>query len=147
MTHQDSGTVVRTPTSFPPEPKYDLILRASGSSLEALEIRYIQPTSAFAFSFMNFLSVLLEIIESQSKQLEFDGYYVSYLLGHIDEKEFGAIAESYVSEKKEIRPEQLKDKVQVLQTLRGHDLTTREMAQYLHCDEADIIKALQLLQG
>jgi hypothetical protein len=148
MSHQDSGTISKLPTSYSADPKYDFLFRASGSSLDNLKIDWVQPTSTAAFYFRNFLLILLEIIESQGKQLEFDGYYISYLLGHIDEKEFEAIAENYISEKtKEVSPEQLKDKIQILQSLRGNDFTTREMAQFLHCDEADILKALLLLQG
>ena len=143
MTHQDSGTSAKLPATYP---KHDYLFRASGTSLETLDIYWVQPTSAIAYSFMNFLSVLLEIIESQSRQLEFEGYYISYLLGHIDEKEFEDIAKKYVPKKTEIGPEQLKNKVEVLSALRGHDITIREMAQYLHCDEADIKKAIQLLQ-
>jgi hypothetical protein len=148
MSHQDSSAITKLTTPYQGVAKYDFLLRASGSTLDNLEILSVQPTSAVAFTFKNFLTILLEIIESQGKQLEFDGYYISYLLGHINEEEFEAISEKYILEKpNEVKPEQLKDKIDVLQSLRGHDLTTREMAQYLHCDEADILKALLLLRG
>ncbi len=148
MTNQDSTIVTKPPNSFPQPQKYDFIFRASGSSWEDFKVTWVQPTSAVAFSFQNFLSVLLEIIESQVKQLEFDGYYISYLLGHIDEKEFEGISEKYVSKKAgDINPEQLKNKIEVLLSLRGHDITPREIAQYLHCSEDDVTKAILLLQG
>lgn len=115
--------------------------------METLEIQWEMPTSAFAATFHDFLSTLLEIIKGQGKQLEYEGYYISYLLGNLTEEEFEAVSSTYVTENQDIPLEQLKDKVRVLTALRGHDITIQEMAQYLRCDEAIIERAIQLLQG
>jgi hypothetical protein len=127
-------------------PKYDYLLHASGMSLETLQLHVI-PTATFVSTFKDFLSTLLDIIREQGKQLEFDGYYISYLLGNITEEEFQEIAKGFVTETRETPFNVLKDKVRVLNALRGQDLSIREMAQYLYCSEDDIVRALQLLQG
>lgn len=104
------------------------------------------PSDSFVFEFRNFLSVLLDIIKEQGRQLEFDGYYISYLLGNLTQEEFEETAKTFVMEPKATTPEAIKDRVQILHALRGHDISVREMAQYLHCDEEIVVRALQLLQ-
>ena len=104
------------------------------------------PTSSFVFEFKNFLSILLDIIKEQGRQLEFDGYYISYLLGSLTQEEFEETAKTFITEPKATTPEAIMDRVQMLYTLRGHDISIREMAQYLHSDEETVVKALQLLQ-
>jgi Trp operon repressor len=116
-------------------------------SLETLQLHEVIPTATFVSTFKDFLSTLLDIIREQGKQLEFDGYYISYLLGNLTEEEFQEIAQGFVAETHEMPFEVLKDKVRILNALRGQDLSVREMAQYLHCSEDDIVRALQLLQG
>ena len=122
------------------------ILHASGPSLGQLQIHSIMPSNSFVFEFKNFLSILLDIIKEQGRQLEFDGYYISYLLGSLTKEEFEEVAKTFVTEPKAATPEAIMDRVQVLHALRGHDISVREMAQYLHCDEGTVVKALQLLQ-
>lgn len=131
----------------PTWPTRDYLIRASGTSLETLQLHGVIPTATFVSTFKDFLSTLLDIIREQGKQLEFDGYYISYLLGNLTEEEFQEIAQGFVTETRETPFEVLKDKVRVLNALRGQDLSVREMAQYLHCSEDDIVRALQLLQG
>jgi len=147
MNNKDSGTINRNLQVLPEEMKYDYIIRASGSSIENLQISWIGLTSSAYSYFKNFLSILLEIIKSQNKQLEFDGYYISYLLGNITEEEFESIAKKFAPEKKKIPLEHLRDKISILKGLRGHDITPKEMAQYLQCEESDIVKVLKLLSG
>ena len=148
MPQQISNTGVLTFAVPPPvTPYHDYIFHASGQSLGTLQIHSVIPTATFTYTFNNFLSVLLDIIRGQGKQLEFDGYYISYLLGNLTEEEFDVIARTFVSETREIPVEELKDKVRVLHALRGHDTSIREMAQYLHCSEDAVVRALQLLQG
>jgi hypothetical protein len=123
------------------------VLYASGPSLNELTIHDYVTSDSFMFKFQNFLSILLDIIKEQGRQLEFDGYYISYLLGNITEEEFQEIARDFVTETRETPFDVLKDKVRVLNALRGQDLSIREMAQYLHCSEDDVVRALRLLQG
>lgn len=147
MPQQTSGTEVKGLTGPSPLGRYQgYILHASGQSGD-IKIHWSISTSTFVSAFNNFLAVLLEIIKEQGKQLEFDGYYISYLLGHLSEEEFEEISKTFVSEIQDTPLEILKDKVRVLHALRGHDITIREMAQYLHCDEDAIMNALRLLQG
>lgn len=150
MNPQDSGSAVNALVPRYIRPQYDDILEIT-RTVGDVKIKLTGPTSMVAgtlFSpWKNFLTVLLEIIEGQGKQLEFDGYYISYLLGHITERQFKGISKKFVVEKKVTDPEQIKTKVQMLTALRGHDITVKEMAQYLHCDEAAVTKALALLQG
>jgi len=124
----------------------DYVLYASGPSINELTIHDYMTSDSFMFKFQNFLSILLDIIKEQGRQLEFDGYYISYLLGNLTQEEFEETAKTFITEPKATSPEAIMDRVQMLYTLRGHDISIREMAQYLHCDEEIVVKALQLLQ-
>lgn len=114
--------------------------------MDRLQIHSIMPSDSFAFEFKNFLSVLLDIIKEQGRQLEFDGYYISYLLGNLTQEEFEEVSRTYVVEAKANTAEAIKDRVEILHALRGHDISVSEMAQYLHSDEETVMKALKLLQ-
>jgi len=131
----------------PAKPAKDYILHVSvGPSPGELTFRGIMPSDSFVFEFKNFLSILLDIIKEQGRQLEFDGFYISYLLGTLTQDELDEAAKTFVTEATVTTAEAIKDRVGILHALRGHDISVREMAQYLHCDEEAVVKALQLLQ-
>ena len=143
-----SGSAITAHADIPSTTQdVDLVFRAAGSSMETLQIQWQMPTATFTATFHDFLATLLEIIRGQGRQLEYEGYYISYLLGNLTEEEFETVSSTYVTETQDTPFEQLKDKVRVLTALKGHDITVQEMAQYLRCDEESIERALQLLQG
>lgn len=151
MKPEDSGSVVPTLVPQHIQSQYDDILEIT-RTVGDVKLKLTGPTSLVAGTLIspwrNFLTtLLLEIIEGQGKQLDFDGYYISYLLGHITESQFKRISKKFVVEKKLANPELIKTKIQVLKALRVHEITAKEMAQYLHCDEAAVTRALALLQG
>ena len=146
MIHKDSGTnIINYSQLYKINLQHDYIVKVSGCSLRNLQIDYIIPTSSLSTYLRNYIDILVEIIKSQSKQLEFNGYYISYLLGQIKEKEFEEIAKRFVVKKKEIPLKHLQQKVSVLKELMGDDITPKEMAQYFQCKEESIVKVLKSL--
>lgn len=124
--------------------KIDYIIRAYGTSIEDMRM-IISPTSSVEYRFKNFLQVLLEIIESQDKQLDYSGYYISFLLGQISKKEFEEISDNFVIKEKKIPEDLLQYKIYIVQNLMRGDITPKEMAQYFQCNEKDVIQSLKLL--
>jgi hypothetical protein len=146
---QDStlnGQVVDlTPALREEKEEFDYLFRAKGTSINDLKITFVTQTTTAEYRFRTYLEILIDVIRSQQKQLEFNSYYIAYLLGQIDDDEFEKISKKFVQKKKKIPMDQLKEKVLVVTKLTGHDVTPMDIAQYLFCDEEDVIKAFKLL--
>ena len=125
--------------------KFDYLFRAKGTSINDLKITSITPTASAEYRFRTYLEILMDIIKSQQRQLEFNSYYISYLLGQIDEDEFEKISRKFIQKKKKIPLDQLKDKILVVSSLTSHDVTPKDIAQYLFCEEKDVVEAFKLL--
>lgn len=126
-------------------PKYDFIIRKAGSSLNNLQIKYIYSTSTFRNHFKYCFETFLEVIDSQKKQLDYNGYYTSFLLGQISSEEFEKISEKFVIKPKKISEDQLKLKVGMIINFLGEETTPKDISQYIQCSEEDAINTLKLL--
>lgn len=133
------------PALYEEKKEIDFLFRARGTSINDMEIIAITPTASAEYKFRTYLEILMDIIKGQSKQLEFNSYYISYLLGQTDENEFVKISKRFIQKKKKIMLDQLKNKVFVVKHLTDRDVTPKDIAQYLMCDEEDVMKAFQLL--
>jgi len=143
--YERSGTaqlVKYKPRKF--KEKFDLLIRAYGSSREDMQM-IISPTSSVEYRFKNFLQVLFEIIGSQNNQLDYSGFYISFLLGQISKKEFEEISDKFVIKEKKLPDDILQYKISLVKDIMGEDLTPKEIAQFFQCDERDVIQALKLL--
>ena len=147
MLESDGNTQNGPIVKYNGEEKYDVFIRAYGSSIEDMQIIYFESTSSVEYQFKSYLKILFEIIKSQRKQLEFNSYYIAFLLGQISQEELEKISRKFVIKRKKVPTELLKNKVEMLQALTNHDLTPKEMAQYFFCEEKDIIRALKLLHS
>lgn len=153
---QDStsnGRVIDLKPALHEDPEeFDYLFRACGTSINNLEITFVtDATSAEVmvtsadYKFRTYLETLMDIIKGHQKQRDFNSYYIAYLLGQIDDAEFEKISKTFVQKKKKIPMDQLKDKVLVVSSLTSHDVTPKDIAQYLFCEEEDVIKAFKLL--
>jgi len=146
MDDTTNGQVVDfTPALHEDKEEFDFLFRARGTSINDLEVTFITDTASAEVKFRTYLEILMDIIQGQHKQLEFNSYYIAYLLGQIDDAEFEKISKKFVQKKKKIPLDQLKDKVLVVSSLTSHDVTPKDMAQYLFCEEEDVIKAIKQL--
>jgi len=130
--------------NMPRDFKYDFIIRASGQSFETMNYK-VRPTSSVRHFFRGFYQVLTEIIESQKKQLEYNGYYNSFLLNQISEKEFEIISRQHIIQPKSVPLDLLSDKINIVINFVDSEATPKDMAQYFECEEEDIIKSIKLL--
>lgn len=97
-------------------------------------------TESFRHKIMELVDVPLELIRGMKKQIEYDGHYIAFLLGQMDEDEFESISEEFVVEEKEnIDKEKLGKKIRITTDLLDGDIAVEELAQYFCCSEHDII--------
>ena len=132
--------------SRPGQFKCDFIIRAYGESLEAMDYT-VRPTSSVRHSFHGLCQVLTEVIGSQKKQLEYNGYYNSFLLGQLSEQEFEEISRQCAIQPRSVPLDLLSDKINIIINFVDREATPKDMAQYFECEEEDIIKSIKLLNS
>jgi len=130
--------------SMPEEFKYDFIIRAYGQSSETMNYK-VRTTSSVRYIFHGLCQVLTEIIGSQKKQLEYNGYYNSFLLGQLSEEQFEKISRQHIIQPKSIPLDLLSDKINIVRNFVDPEVTPKDMAQYFECEEEDILKSIKLL--
>lgn len=91
------------------------------------------------------IEILKKITEWQHRNIEYQATYSAYLLGAIDEAEFEIDSQEYVSEIKEIPPEQIAPTIEKIVSLLSFQLSPSELAEYFEVDLNTINQALSQL--
>lgn len=125
---------------------YDLLIRIQGASTKSTTNITINPTASIIYIVESYFQTLLEIVRNLKKQLDYSGYYISYLLGQLNDAEFDKVAKTYVTFKKSVPLDLLKNKIYFAQTYIDNRSTPADLAYYFQCEEDDIIKASKLLK-
>ena len=125
---------------------YDLLIRIQGASTKSATNIKIKSTASVFHMVESYFQTLLEIVRNLKKQLDYSGYYISYLLGQLNDAEFDKVAKTYVSFKKNVPLDLLKNKIYFAQTYIDNQATPADLAYYFQCEEDDIIKASKLLK-
>lgn len=135
------------------QPKVDLLIRLSGSTDEDMEL-YITGTKKFKRHFGNIFEsfkvvkdTLVEVILSQRRSLEYNGFYTAFLMGQMEEVEFEKIAIEFTYEPKIIDINILSSKINILYDLTKIDYSTSELADIFQCDFNEVTAAIRLITG
>lgn len=89
------------------------------------------------------ISVLCETISSLKKTLDYNGYYIAYLLDQLSEEEFEKIAKEFSFTPKPYLDKELKKKIKILFTFTGERFTPSDISDIFVIDET---KAEEILQ-
>jgi hypothetical protein len=135
------------------QPKVDLLIRVSGSTDEDMEF-CVTGTERFKSHFGNIFEsfkvvkdTLVEVILSQRRSLEYNGFYNAFLMGQMGELEFEKIAKTFTYKPKTINMKVLSSKVNILFNLTKIDYSTSELADIFQCNSNDVVTAIRLITG
>lgn len=90
---------------------------------------------------------LVEVILSQKKSLDYNGFYSAFLMGQLSEEEFSTIVNKFTYDQKVIDINILTSKVNILLDLTGIDYSPSELADIFQCNNTDIAIAITLITG
>lgn len=91
-----------------------------------------------------FISPLVVAIRAQKRQLEYNSFYISYLLQQITEEQLEEYASKLAISAKPINEEIISQHIIVLENLTGLSFTDTELADIFECDDKTIGDALKL---
>jgi hypothetical protein len=135
-----------------PQPKYDLLIRVEGSTDEDIKLN-ITETNDFKrhfgniFNYFNFLkNTLVEVILSQKRSLDYNGFYNAFLMQQLSEEEFINIAKEFTYQPKTCIVTVLLSKINLLFDLTKIDYSSSELADIFQCHGNDIVQAMQLIK-
>ena len=133
--------------------KVDLLIRVSGSTDDDMEF-CVTGTEKFKSHFSNIFEsfkivkdTLIEVILSQRRLLEYNGFYNAFLMGQMEELEFEKIAKKFTYKPKPINMNILSLKVNILFNLTKIDYSTSELADIFQCNSNDMAGAIRLITG
>ena len=135
------------------QPKVDFLVRVSGSTEEDMEF-CVTGTEIFKSHFCNIFEsfkavkdTLVEVILSQRRLLEYNGFYNAFLMGQTEESEFEKIAKKFTYKPKTINAKILSLKINILYNLTKIDYSTSELADIFQCDNSDVDAVIRLTIG
>ncbi len=154
MNEWDITTSVKLSQEITPDasaPNVDYLIRMYGSSHE--EIKFvITGTEKFkrhfdgVFDYLKFVKdTLVEVILSQKRSLDYNGFYNAFLMGQLSEDEFEKIAQKFTYLPKTIDTITLSSKVNILFDLTNIDYSISELADIFQCNSNSIATAIQLI--
>lgn len=133
------------------QPRVDFLIRVSGSTDEDMAV-CVTGTNKFKSHFGNIFEsfkvikdTLVEVILSQRRLLEYNGFYNAFLMGQLNELEFEKIAKKFTYKPKTIDVKILSSKVNILANLTKIDYSTSELADIFQCNSNDIVTAIRLI--
>lgn len=89
--------------------------------------------------------LLKDIVNWQHKLLDYNSHYCAFLLGQIDEDEFGNIAEGFSYETKDMSPESLTPLIDQIYKLTEIEYTASELAGFFECRTENVVQAIKPL--
>jgi hypothetical protein len=135
--------------------RFDYLARFSGDSIGNLDLIAIRPTETFVSSFKDFLkgigereSTLVEVIKKQKNLIDYNSYYISYLLNQISEDEFYKIAEDFAYSTQAWDESDIEKKTLLLLEKTGDSFSSSSDLSYLWgCSEEIIESVLKKLKA
>ena len=132
-------------------PNIDYLIRMYGPSRE--EIKFvITGTEKFkrhfgsVFDYFKFVNdTLVEVIVSQKRSLDYNGFYNAFLMGQLSEEEFEIIAQKFTYIPRTIDTVTLSSKVNILFDLTNIDYSIAELADIFQCNNNTVTTAVQLI--
>lgn len=135
------------------QPKVDFLIRISGSTEEGMEF-CVTGTEEFKSHFCNIFEsfktvkdTLVEVILSQRRLLEYNGFYNAFLMGQMAELEFEKIAKKFTYKPKTINAKILSLKINILLNLTKIDFSTSELSDIFQCNNSDVDTVIRLTTG
>lgn len=129
----------------------DYLIRLTGSCPEDMKYS-ITGTDKFKSHFANIFEyfkfvkdTLVEVIFSQKRSLDYNGFYNAFLMRQLSEEEFIKIAEKYTYQPKTIDINVLTSKVTILFNLTQIDYSTSELADIFQCTGSNVTEAIQFI--
>lgn len=134
--------------------RFDYLARFSGDSIGNLDLIAIRPTETFVSSFKDFLkgigereSTLVEVIKKQKNLIDYNSYYVSYLLNQISEDEFYKIAEDFAYSTQAWDESDIEKKTLLLLEKTGDSFSSSDLSYLWGCSEEIIESVLKKLKA
>jgi hypothetical protein len=90
---------------------------------------------------------LVEVIFSQKRALDYNGYYNAFLMNQLTEEEFLKIAEEFIYSPKIIDIKILISKISILMDLTKIDYSTSELADIFQCNNERIMEAIKQINN
>jgi len=150
---ETSNYLLGTLDEVVPQPKVDLLLRIIASTEKDIEL-HIAGTEELKGHFNNIYEnfkfvkdTLVEVILSQKKSLEYNGFYNAFLMKQLSEKQFVKITKVFAYRPKTINNKLLCAKINILCNLTKIDYTPSELADTFQCNINDITRTIQLMTG
>jgi len=131
--------------------RYDFLIRVTGSTDEDMQLNFTGTNdfkSYFNKTFGYFVFVkdtLAEVILSQKRSLDYNGFYNAFLMQQLSEEEFIEIAKNFTYQPKTYSVAILSSKIRLLYDLTNIDYSASEMADIFQCHCNDIAQAMQLI--
>jgi len=132
----------------------DYLARFSGAFVENLDLIAIHPTEAVISSFQDFLkrigereSTLVEVIKKQKNLIDYNSYYISYLLNQISEDEFYKIAEDFAYSTQPCDESDIEKKTLLLLEKTGDSFSSSDLSYLWGCREEIIESVLKKLKA
>jgi hypothetical protein len=132
----------------------DYLARFSGASVENLDLIAIHPTEAVISSFQDFLkrigereSTLVMVIKKQKNLIDYNSYYISYLLNQISEDEFYRIAEDFAYSTQPCDESDIEKKTLLLLGTTGVSFSGSDLSYFWGCSEEEIESVLKKLKA
>ncbi len=127
-------------------PNFDLLLRVYGSAKGPFYI--VQEQTTDVQEELNLLiKTFLEVIHSQKLLLDYNGYYISYLLDQFSEEEFSEISEKFCYTPRYIQPEILSKKFRILFESTGLSFSAHDLTNLFKCSEEAVQSAMDILSS
>ena len=131
--------------------RVDYLIRLTGSCPEDMKYSVTgtdKLKSHFANIFEHFKFVkdtLVEVIFSQKRSLDYNGFYNAFLMRQLSEEEFINIAGKYTYQPKTIDINVLASKVNILFNLTQIDYSASELADIFQCTGSNVNEAIQFI--
>jgi hypothetical protein len=138
----------------PTPPSLDYLIRVYGSSEDKDMGISITETVKFKKHFdnvydrFNFVkNTLVEVILSQRRSLEYNGFYNAFLMGQLPENRFVKIAKRFAYRPRPINNKLLSIKINILRDATNIDYTPSELADIFKCNVDHVRTAIQSISN
>ena len=133
---------------------FDYVARFSGASIENFDLIAIRPTETFVSSYKDLLkgigereSTFVEVIKKQKNLIDYNSYYISYLLNQISEDEFYKIAEDFAYSTQPCDESDIEKKTLLLLGMTGVSFSSSDLSYLWGCSEEIIESVLKKLKA
>jgi len=85
----------------------------------------------------------IEVVKSQKRLLNYNGFYNAFLMGQLSEEEFIEISKKFAYKPKPVKNiNKLANKVRLLLDIAKIDFSTAELSDIFQCTTQDVMKAI-----